>query len=438
MKKYKKKSERGQISKDIYDKAAAVLEEDKTKTVRGIAKDFGLCHMTLTRYLKKRSKVKEKGIPMESVTFGYQKNRQVFNNNEETILVNYLTKCSQICYGLTPKYVRQLAFACALKYNITTPQSWHNNKEAGVDWLTAFLKRNPSIINEFKKTGIAPFNKDIFPDEDFLSTFVTDRELDGTASSNIENTPVTTENTPIHSTRTQPPPTQTASLNDTTSPILECTESTFAPEIVRPYPKAAARTKKIIRKTRKSAILTDTPEKDALALEQNKKKENTSKKIKVTKKGMTEPKKVTKQENTNKKGEPAKKKRKIVVKRKMSASVNLNDEKLSITTHVLDTSRGRPADGLPVCLYKFENDKWTLLKESTTDSNGRCGDLLEDERRTCGRFKIEFRVNDYFRRIATTSMYPMIDVMFDVQNPGEHYHIPLLLNPFGFSTYRGS
>jgi len=145
MRKYKKKSERGQISQDIYDKAASVLEEDKTKTVRGIAKDFGLCHMTLRRYLHKRSEAKEKGIPMESVTIGYQKNRQVFNNDQETILVTYLTKCSQIYYGLTPKDVRQLAFACALKYNVIMPQSWHNNKEAGVDWLTAFLKRNQSL-----------------------------------------------------------------------------------------------------------------------------------------------------------------------------------------------------------------------------------------------------------------------------------------------------
>ncbi|XP_011865530.1 PREDICTED: 5-hydroxyisourate hydrolase [Vollenhovia emeryi] len=118
----------------------------------------------------------------------------------------------------------------------------------------------------------------------------------------------------------------------------------------------------------------------------------------------------------------------------------LNEGKLSITTHVLDTSRGRPADGLPVSLYRFEDDKWILLKESTTDSNGRCGDLLQDVRGigAPGRFKIEFRVNDYFRRIATASIYPMIDVMFDVQHPDEHYHMPLLLNPFGFTTYRGS
>ncbi|XP_029177818.1 5-hydroxyisourate hydrolase-like [Nylanderia fulva] len=124
----------------------------------------------------------------------------------------------------------------------------------------------------------------------------------------------------------------------------------------------------------------------------------------------------------------------------MTTSVNPKKAKLSITTHVLDTSRGLPADNLAVSLYKFENDKWILLKESMTGSNGRSADLLQDERETPtpGRFKIEFRVNDYFRRNATNSMYPLIDVVFDVENSREHYHIPLLLSPFGFTTYRGS
>ncbi|CAL1687362.1 unnamed protein product [Lasius platythorax] len=132
--------------------------------------------------------------------------------------------------------------------------------------------------------------------------------------------------------------------------------------------------------------------------------------------------------------------RSLIEENNMTTSVNLNEAKLNITTHVLDISRGLPAGGLAVCLYKFENDKWILLKESTTGSNGRCADLLQDERENSvpGRFKIEFRVNDYFRRNATNSMYPLIDVVFDVQNPREHYHIPLLLSPFGFTTYRGT
>ncbi|GAB1862787.1 5-hydroxyisourate hydrolase [Camponotus japonicus] len=125
---------------------------------------------------------------------------------------------------------------------------------------------------------------------------------------------------------------------------------------------------------------------------------------------------------------------------RMITSVNPNEAKLSITTHILDVSKGLPADGLAVRLYKFENDKWIFLKESITESNGRCADLLQDEQENSmpGRFKIEFRVNDYFRRNSTNSMYPLIDIIFDVQNPHEHYHIPLLLSPFGFTTYRGS
>lgn len=101
--------------------------------------------MSLRRFLKKRKEAEEKVISVKSIKIGYQKNRQVFNVDQETVLVQYLIKCSHIYYGLTPKDVRQLAFACAVKYNIGMPQSWVNNKEAGVDWLSGFLKRNQSL-----------------------------------------------------------------------------------------------------------------------------------------------------------------------------------------------------------------------------------------------------------------------------------------------------
>ncbi|KAL3289460.1 hypothetical protein HHI36_022885 [Cryptolaemus montrouzieri] len=97
---YKRKTEWGKISKDVYEQAAAILEEDKTKKIRGIAKHFGLCHMSLTRFLKKRKEAKERGISMESLTMRYQKNTQIFSNEQEAILVGYLMKCSQIYYGL--------------------------------------------------------------------------------------------------------------------------------------------------------------------------------------------------------------------------------------------------------------------------------------------------------------------------------------------------
>ncbi|XP_063898723.1 uncharacterized protein LOC135119085 [Helicoverpa armigera] len=144
MRTYKRKSERGNISKDVYEQAAVILEEDKTKKFAALQRLWIVPYVT-NKIFKEKKRSKEKGTPLESVTMGYKKNRQVFNDKQEAVLVSYLIKCSQIYYGLTPKDVRQLAFECALKHNFVTPQSWLDNKEAGVDWLTAFLKRNPSL-----------------------------------------------------------------------------------------------------------------------------------------------------------------------------------------------------------------------------------------------------------------------------------------------------
>nr|CAH7738863.1 unnamed protein product [Callosobruchus chinensis] len=163
------------------------------------------------------------------------------------------------------------------------------------------LALNPvNIINSFRKTGIAPFNKDVFQDEDFLCSFVTDRPLNVTTDLDLENIAVSTQNSEVNLNGTPSSPLPHSSTQNTTSAILKsiesadtiakCTSSihgesvagsstdqtqiqgTFSPEIIRPYPKAGARNTKNKRKTRKSAILTDTPEKDALALEQSSKK----------------------------------------------------------------------------------------------------------------------------------------------------------------------
>ncbi|XP_076286924.1 uncharacterized protein LOC143212233 isoform X2 [Lasioglossum baleicum] len=115
-------------------------------------------------------------------------------------------------------------------------------------------------------------------------------------------------------------------------------------------------------------------------------------------------------------------------------------KKPQISTHVVDTSKGLPVGGLQVSLYKLMDGRWTFLNESNTSPNGRCVDLVDSIRAsfTAGRYKIHFDVDKYFtlRRIAT--MYPFIEVVFDVKDPAGHYHIPLLLSPFGYSTYRGS
>ncbi|KAL2715104.1 PH domain-containing protein -like isoform X1 [Vespula squamosa] len=110
-----------------------------------------------------------------------------------------------------------------------------------------------------------------------------------------------------------------------------------------------------------------------------------------------------------------------------------------VSTHVIDTSKGIPVGGLQVSLYKLMDGRWTFLNESNTGPNGRCSDLVDNTKVnfTAGRYKIHFDIDKYFtlRRIET--MYPFIEIVFDVKNPAGHYHIPVLLSPFGYSTYRG-
>ncbi|KAK2582581.1 hypothetical protein KPH14_004869 [Odynerus spinipes] len=115
-------------------------------------------------------------------------------------------------------------------------------------------------------------------------------------------------------------------------------------------------------------------------------------------------------------------------------------KKPRVSTHVIDTSKGVPVGGLQVSLYKLMDGRWTFLNESNTGPNGRCTDLVDNAKVnfTAGRYKIHFDIDKYFtlRRIET--MYPFIEIVFDVKNPTGHYHIPVLLSPFGYSTYRGS
>ena len=109
-----------------------------------------------------------------------------------------------------------------------------------------------------------------------------------------------------------------------------------------------------------------------------------------------------------------------------------------ITTHVLDTTKGQPAAGITVILYKGENDEWTEIARGHTDSNGRIADLLKkDMLLQKSIYKLRFETKDYFDKSNIPTFYPYVEIDFDISTQ-EHYHIPLLLNPFGYSTYRGS
>ena len=111
-----------------------------------------------------------------------------------------------------------------------------------------------------------------------------------------------------------------------------------------------------------------------------------------------------------------------------------------ITTHVLDTARGRPAAGVPVTLLFAEPDGvWAELARGTTDADGRIRDWLPDDHPLkAGDYELRFATGDYFAARGVTGFYPEVRVAFEVNEQQGHYHVPLLLSPFGYSTYRGS
>ena len=108
-----------------------------------------------------------------------------------------------------------------------------------------------------------------------------------------------------------------------------------------------------------------------------------------------------------------------------------------VTTHVLDTSRGRPAVGVAVVLELAGESGWQPLGRGTTDADGRARDLLESPPED-GRYRLTFDTGAYFRAVGEAGFYPEVSVTFVVGRGKEHYHVPLLLSPFGYSTYRGS
>jgi len=111
----------------------------------------------------------------------------------------------------------------------------------------------------------------------------------------------------------------------------------------------------------------------------------------------------------------------------------------TISTHVLDTARGLPARGVRITLQRSSAEHtWEDLATAATNADGRAPELLPAGTvLAAGMYRMRFDVSAYFSEHKTKSFYPYIEVVFELGNEG-HYHVPLLLSPWGFSTYRGS
>lgn len=110
-----------------------------------------------------------------------------------------------------------------------------------------------------------------------------------------------------------------------------------------------------------------------------------------------------------------------------------------ITTHILDTSRGKPAANVEVTLERAApHGQWTRLGAARTDANGRVADFAGAGPLLAGMHRLRFDVAGYFAGLNTPTFFPVVEIVFNVASPAEHHHVPLLLSPFGYSTYRGS
>jgi 5-hydroxyisourate hydrolase len=111
---------------------------------------------------------------------------------------------------------------------------------------------------------------------------------------------------------------------------------------------------------------------------------------------------------------------------------------MSISTHVLDTMRGSAAAGLEVTLSRREPDgDWTEVGQAVTDADGRVSSMT-DEELEAGDYRLDFATQPYFARSGLSAFYPEVSVVFSFEDPAGHVHVPLLLSPFGYTTYKGT
>jgi 5-hydroxyisourate hydrolase len=110
-----------------------------------------------------------------------------------------------------------------------------------------------------------------------------------------------------------------------------------------------------------------------------------------------------------------------------------------LSVHVLNLVSGTPSPGIEVTLERHQGADWQPLAQGTTNEQGRISELFPaGSTLTAGQYRVVFKTGDYYKRLHQDTFFPEVPVIFDVKQTDQHYHIPLLLSPYGFSTYRGS
>lgn len=126
----------------------------------------------------------------------------------------------------------------------------------------------------------------------------------------------------------------------------------------------------------------------------------------------------------------------------ISVPILLSATEYQLSTHILDITSGEPASKVRVELYYLDkNQHWKKISEKFTKLNGRIEDLIpyeKPENRASGIYKLKFYTKDYYRLHNINSFYPFIEVSFEISKEQKHYHVPITLSPFGYSTYRGN
>jgi 5-hydroxyisourate hydrolase len=106
-----------------------------------------------------------------------------------------------------------------------------------------------------------------------------------------------------------------------------------------------------------------------------------------------------------------------------------------ISTHILDTTLGHPAKAVEVLLEKEESGQWVVLEKQSTNEDGR---IQYSTAKNAGTYRLTFNTKNYFKKLSQESFFQNVQVCFEISDTSRKYHIPLLLNPFSYSTYRGS